>query len=133
MAFTGNDTDLRQIRERLETYADSVTRKDLDGYLSCWAPDGRRTGAGGECQGHDGLREHWNGIFSAVGTMAFFVQLASIDVDADRAAVRSYCLELMEFTDGNSAKLVGEYTDELVRDASGWVFARRDYQVRMTF
>jgi ketosteroid isomerase-like protein len=133
MAFTGSADDRQIIRERLETYADAVARQDLDTYLSCWAHDGRRTGAGGECQGHDGLRDHWNGVFGAVDTMAFFVQVASIDVDVDRAAVRSYCLEIMQFRDGNGVKLVGEYTDVLVRRDADWVFAHRDYQVRVTF
>jgi uncharacterized protein (TIGR02246 family) len=133
MAFTGPSEDRQAIRELLETYADAVARKDLETYLSCWTSDGRRTGAGGECQGTDGLRDHWNSIFGTIEKMAFFVQIASIAADADRATVRSYCLEIMDFSDGNGVKLVGEYADELVRSASGWQFAHRDYQVRMTF
>jgi uncharacterized protein (TIGR02246 family) len=133
MAFSGPTDDRQAIRELLETYADAVARKDLETYLGCWAEEGRRTGAGGECQGKTGLREHWNGIFGAIEKMAFFVQIASIAVDGDRAAVRSYCLEIMNFSDGNGAKLVGEYTDELIRYAGQWLFAHRDYQVRMTF
>lgn len=133
MAFTGSADDRQRIRERLETYADAVARQDLETYLDCWDRDGRRSGAGGECQGHDGLREHWNGVFGAVETMAFFVQVASIDVDADRAVARSYCLEIMQFRDGDGVKLVGEYTDVLVRRDADWVFAHRDYQVRLTF
>lgn len=133
MAFTGSADDKHIIRERLETYADAVARQDLETYLACWAEDGRRTGAGGECQGKAGLREHWNGIFGAIDKMAFFVQVASIEVDGDHAEVRSYCLELMEFRDGNGAKIVGEYADELVCNAGEWVFAHRDYQVKMTF
>ncbi len=133
MAFTGSDDVKTKIRERLETYADAVTRKDLEIYLACWAEAGRRTGAGGECQGRTGLSNHWNEIFGAIEKMAFFVQVASIAVDGDHAAVRSYCLEIMDFRDGNSAKLVGEYTDELVHTDGDWLFAHRDYQVRMTF
>jgi uncharacterized protein (TIGR02246 family) len=133
MALTGPSEDRQAIRELLETYADATSRKDLETYLACWSKDGRRTGAGGECQGKTGLREHWNGIFGAIDKMAFFVQVASIAVDGEHAAVRSHCLEIMDFRDGNGVKLVGEYTDELVRIAGKWLFAHRDYQVRMTF
>jgi uncharacterized protein (TIGR02246 family) len=133
MAFTGFDDDKTAIRERLETYADAVTRKDLEAYLTCWTPDGRRTGAGGQCQGTAGLRDHWHGVFGAIEKMAFFVQPASIAVEGDRASVRSYCLEIVDRSDGNCTKLVGEYVDELVRIDDAWLFAHRDYQVRMTF
>ena len=65
--------------------------------------------------------------------MAFFTQLASLDVHADRAAARSYCLEIIKLRDGTTRQLVGEYEDELVRIAGDWLFSQRRYRVAMTF
>jgi ketosteroid isomerase-like protein len=132
MAFTGRVEDRQLIRERFEIYSDAVIRQDLDTYLACWAEGCRRTGAGGECDGKDELRAHWAGIFQSVEQMAFFPQLASLGVDGDRAAVRSYCLEILKLGDGSTRQLVGEYDDELVRVAGEWLFAHRHYRVAMT-
>jgi len=133
MTFTGPPEVRQLIRERFETYSDAVIRKDLEGYLACWADDCRRTGAGGECHGKDGLRAHWHGVFQTVEQMAFFSQMASLVVDTDRATARSYCLEIMRLTDGTTRQLVGEYEDELVRVGEDWLFSRRNYRVAMTF
>jgi uncharacterized protein (TIGR02246 family) len=132
VAFTGLSEAQQRIRELHETYSDAVVQQDLEAYLACWTEDGRRTGAGGECHGKAELRVHWNGIFGAVAQMAFFTQLASIDVDGDRATARSYCLEFIKLRDGTSRQVVGEYTDELARSGGGWVFAQRHYRVTMT-
>jgi ketosteroid isomerase-like protein len=131
MTFSGPAEDRLLIRERLETYADAVTRKDLDAYLACWTEDGRRTGSGGECRGKSGLRDHWQDIFTAIEQMAFFTQLASLTVQGDRAEARSYCLEFMTLRDQPNRQLVGEYVDELVRVDGEWLFSHRHYRVVM--
>lgn len=133
MAFSGSHENKTSIRERLETYGDAVARQDLEAYLACWTQDGRRTGAGGECQGMAELRAHWGGVFGAIEQMAFFTQIAAIEVDGQHATVRSSCLEVLMFRDGTSTQLVGEYADELVRVEGDWLFSHRHYQVAMTF
>ncbi len=133
MAFIGSHEDKTSIRERLETYGDAVARQDLESYLACWAANGRRTGAGGECQGTEELRAHWGGVFGAIEQMAFFTQIAAIEVDGDLATVRSSCLEVLKFRDGTGTQLVGEYADQLVRVEGAWLFAHRHYEVAMTF
>ncbi len=115
MAFSGRVEGKQLIRELFEIYSNAVIRQDLDTYLACWAEDGRRSGSGGECQGNGELRTHWHGLFTAIEQMAFITQLASLVVDGDRAAARSYCLEILKPKDGNTRQLIGEYDDELVR------------------
>lgn len=132
MAFTGPREAIQDIRELHETYSDATVRQDLETYLACWSDDGRRTGEGGECTGKAELQAHWKGIFRAIEQMAFFVQLASITVDGDRADARSYCLEFMTFRDGSGRQVVGQYTDELVSVDGVWVFSHRHYEVMMT-
>ena len=132
MPFSGSAQDSQLIRERFEIYSDAVTRQDLDTYLACWAEDCRRTGSGGECEGKDALRAHWQGIFGAIEQMVFFPQLASVSVAEGRATTRSYCLEIMRFRDGTTRQLVGQYDDELVRVDGDWLFSHRHYQVAMS-
>jgi ketosteroid isomerase-like protein len=132
MAFSGRVEDKQLIRELFEIYGDAVIRKDLDTYLACWADNCRRTGAGGECEGKDELRAHWHGIFGALEQMVFLTQMASLSVDRDSAAARSYCLEILKPKDGHTRQLVGEYDDELVRVDGEWLFSHRHYQVAMT-
>ncbi|MDT5208025.1 MAG: hypothetical protein QOF67_440 [Mycobacterium sp.] len=133
MAFSGRVEDKQLIRELFEIYSDAVIRQDLDTYLACWADNGRRSGAGGECDGKDELRTHWHGTFGAIEQMVFFSQMASLSVDGDSAVARSYCLEILELKDGNTRQLIGEYDDELVRVDGEWLFSHRHYQVAMTF
>lgn len=133
MTFTGPPADRQLIRELFDTYGDAVIRKDLETYLRCWADNCRRTGEGGECEGKEALRAHWQGVFETVEQMAFFTQPASLVVNNDHASARSYCLELMKLGDGSTRRLVGEYDDELVRVAGTWLFTHRHYRVVMAF
>jgi ketosteroid isomerase-like protein len=129
VAFIGSVEDRLRIRERLDSYSDAVFRGDVEDYLACWAEDATRSGSGGECHGKPALREHWHGIFRYVERMTFFTQVAAIEVDGDRATVRSYCREILVLKGGEVRKLVGVYDDELRRDDGDWLFARRSYQV----
>lgn len=131
MAFTGPVQDRELIRELLATYADAVTRQDLDAYLACWHDEGRRTGPGGDCNGTAELRAQFQAVFGAVVQMAFFAQAGAIEVDDDAGTVRSHCLEFVRLTDGSSRQVVGEYTDKVLRVDGRWVFAERDYRVLM--
>jgi len=108
-----------------------VTRQDLDAYLACWSDDAVRSGPGGDCRGKAELRAQWQGLFGAIEQMAFFAHAGAIEVDGDRAAVRSHCLEFIRLTDGTSRQVVGEYTDTVVRTDGRWVFAERTYRVLM--
>jgi hypothetical protein len=131
MTFTGPSDARQAIRELLETYSDAVVRKDVVQYLSCWAENGRRTGAGGDASGHAELGAHFTGVFGAVEQMAFFTQPAAIAVDGTNATARSYTLEFVKGRDGSSIQVIGEYTDALTIVNGTWVFASRHYRVVM--
>ena len=129
MAFTGPMEDRLAVRERYDAYADAVSRADTDAYLACWTDDGVRSGVGGACEGRAELLAHWEGIWTVVDRMSFFTQVASIEVDGDRAVARTFCLELLTFRDGESRQVVGHYDDVLRRLDGVWRFASRDYRV----
>ena len=127
--FTGPIDDRLAIRERFDSYSDSVTRQALDDYLDCWTDDGARFGDGGECQGIEALRTHWHGIWKALSQMAFITQIGAIVIDGAAASTRSYCLETLQFRDGTQRQLIGAYDDELRCVAGVWRFSVRRYRV----
>jgi len=131
MTFRGALEDRLAVRERYDSYSDAVFRADTDAYLDCWATDGVRTGIGGECAGEAELRSHWEAMWRAIDRMAFFTQIAAIDVEGDRASTRAFCLEIIEFRTGETQQVTGRYEDELVRHAGVWRFRRRHYEVHL--
>ena len=131
MAFEGPIEDRVGIRERYDAYSDAVTRADVDDYLECWSEDGVRTGDGGECSGRQEIREHFQAMFDWMDRMAFFSQLASIEVEGGRATASANTLEFLRLRTGDSHRVVGSYRDELIRDGGIWRFASRHYRVLM--
>jgi uncharacterized protein (TIGR02246 family) len=132
MAFTGPAEDRQLIRELIGAYSDAAFRSDLEAYLACWTDDGVRTQAGQpELRGKAALREMWTQIWDMIERMAFFAEIGAIEVDGDRARTRVYCREIVFLKGGGVWKLVGIYTDQLVRQDGAWRFARRDYELFM--
>jgi ketosteroid isomerase-like protein len=131
MSFEGTIADRQLIRERIDAYADAAFRKDREAWLANWCEDCVWKVFGSEVRGKDAMREQWTGIWTIFEHMAFFTQLGSIEVDGDRAKVRSYCREILRRKDGGISKIIGAYDDEMVREGGAWLFARRDYQVLM--
>lgn len=127
--FSGPIEDRLGIRELFDSYGDAVTRNALDDYLACWTEDGTRLGEGGECEGIEGLRAHWNGIWTVLSQMVFVTQIGAIEVDGDHASARSYCLETMRFRDGSTHQLIGTYEDQVRRVDGRWRFSQRRYRV----
>lgn len=127
--FRGAIEDRLAIRERFDSYAGAVTRGALDDYLDCWTADGARRGVGGECQGIDALRAHWDGIWKALAQMSFITQIGSIEVDGDHAAATSFCLENFRLHDNTTRQLVGAYDDRLRKVDGVWRFSERRYRI----
>jgi uncharacterized protein (TIGR02246 family) len=127
--FSGPIEDRLAIRELFDSYGDAVTRNALDDYLACWTEDGTRLGEGGECEGIEGLRAHWDGIWKVLSEMVFVTQIGAIEVDGDHASARSYCLETMRFRDGSTHQLIGTYEDQVRRVDGRWRFSQRRYRV----
>lgn len=127
MAFTGPSEDRLAIRELYGTYSDAATRQDRDAYLACWHEDGVRADKRGEVAGKAAIAAQWDGLWQILEKMAFFAEVAAIEVEGDSAAARVFCREIIVLKDGAVWKIVGRYDDQLVRDGGGWRFRRRDY------
>lgn len=131
MAFEGPVEDRLLIRELFGTYSDATFRGDVEAWLACWTEDGVRAQAKTEYAGKAALRAMWEKVWGVLDRMAFFTEIGAIEVAGDRASARSYCREILLLKGGDLRKVVGVYTDELVRQNGGWLFAHREYQLFM--
>lgn len=127
--FSGPLEDRLLIRELLGAYSDSVIQCNVEAWLANWTDDGIWKLFNKEVRGKVALRGQWERLWSTLSKMMFFTEIGSIEIDGERAKVRSYCREIMHFRDNSMHKVVGMYEDELVRANGEWFFGRRSYQL----
>lgn len=127
MPFTGPIEDRMLIRERMSAYADSMFSKDLEGWLSHFAEDIVWRFGDSERHGREEMRASWPNLWEPLKAMGLFVEVASIEVEGDRARAKCYSRQIFFHKDGKVVKLVGLYSDELVKRDGEWLFASREY------
>lgn len=128
--FSGPLEDRLLVRERFGAYSDSVFQNDVNAWLSHWTDDGLWLLANNkEIRGKAALKAQWEKLWSSLRKVMFFTEIGRIEIDGDHAKTRSYCREILYFHDGSMQKVVGMYTDELIRTQATWLFARRNYQL----
>lgn len=127
MPFTGPAEDRLTIRELYGTYADASWRGDRALWADCFTEDGCWTSHLFDCKGRAELLATFDDLWKDWETVGFLSEIGSIEVDGDRAAVRSYAREVVQMKNGSVFKLCGRYQDTLVKQAGEWKFARRDY------
>lgn len=131
MPFTGPKEDRDAIRELYATYSDASARGDADAFIACFADDGQWNTHIFQRRGKDELRAQWNDLWQGMGfeKVGFLTEIGSIEVEGDKAAVRSVAREIIKLKSGGLFKLIGKYSDQLVRQDGQWLFAQRDYDV----
>jgi uncharacterized protein (TIGR02246 family) len=130
MSFTGPIEDRLAIRELLERYADAVNRTDHEAWGDTWAEDGAWSLPGiteSDIKGREAIVATWREAMKRFPQILFIATPGAIEIDGDRATVRSYTYETFPM-DGKINRNCGRYDDEVVRTADGWKFARRSFQ-----
>jgi hypothetical protein len=127
--FAGPLEDRLLIRERMNTYADAIFQGDAEAWLANYIDDGVWRVAGAEHRGKPALRLQWEQMRAPIKRMTFFTEVGAIEAQDDRATARCYCREILLLKSGGVRKIVGQYDDQLVRQAGVWLFARRDYRL----
>ena len=123
-------TDAEAIQQVLNRYTEGSGRADWDQVLGTFTDDGvwQVTGVGT----FTGRAEIQPVMAGFIAQMDYFVQLntpAIIKVDGDKATARSVIRECGKFKGKDEAlEVLGFYSDDLVRTADGWKFARRTWQ-----
>lgn len=131
MPFTGPAEDRQAIRELLDTYADAVTQCDADAWGATWAEDGVWSMPDypefpTQC-GREAIVGLWVEAMKGFPGIMFEAWPGSIEVEGDRAVVRSYTAEVYDQA-GVTVRDRGQYEDVCVRRDGRWVFASRTFR-----
>lgn len=131
MTFTGPFEDRLAIRELLEAYADAVTRRDAEDWGATWAEDAEWSLPDypeiGTTKGREAIVAMWIEAMRAYPGIMFEAWPGSIEVDGDRATMRSYTSEVYD-QDGVTMRDRGVYEDTCIRIEGRWYFASRSFR-----
>lgn len=131
MPFTGPFEDRLAIRELLEIYADAVTRRDAEDWGATWAQDAEWSLPDypeiGTTKGREAIVAMWIEAMKAYPGIMFEAWPGSIEVDGDRAVMRSYTSEVYDH-DGVTMRDRGVYEDTCVKVDGRWYFASRSFR-----
>lgn len=132
MPYTGSLEDRQQIRELLERYCDAVNQRDADAWGATWAEDAQwllpHLGLDG-ISGRTQIVEAWREAMKLFPFVNMFAQAGSIEVDGDRAVMRSYTSEVAVMQDDKEIRPRGQYDDVCVKRNGKWLFQRRKFTV----
>lgn len=121
--------DETAIRYLVERYCDAARHANLKAFASMWAPEGRWTGPGLECEGIHAIVSTFGKLRARVASADPHIVNGSATIDADGAhATGSW--EIREHIvghDGSERDIAGRYDDEYVRVSGDWRFRRRHF------
>lgn len=130
MPHTGPDADRQQLRELIESYCDAVNQRDAVAWGANWAEDGEwnlpALGITG-LKGRAKIVEMWSGAMATFKFANMLTMPGSIEVDGDRARVRSYTSEFLVTQDGTMRTPKGQYDDVCVKRGGRWYFLSRTF------
>lgn len=124
--------DQLQIRTLLDRYCDGVNQRDAEIWGSTWAEDGVWELPHLEMEGlkgRDTIVAAWVEAMKLFPFVNMMAQPGFIDVQGDRASMRSYTTEVAVTADGQEIRPRGEYHDECVRVDGEWKFSLRKFRV----
>lgn len=131
MPFTGPAEDRLALRELIEAYADAVMRRDAEAWGATWAEDAEWSLPDypeiGTTRGRAAIVAMWVGAMAHYPGILFTAWPGSIEVDGDRATMRSYTAEVYDWPDGVHRDQ-GRYDDECVKIDGRWLFQRRTFR-----
>ncbi len=131
MPFTGPAEDRLAIRELLEAYADAVCRCNAGDWAATWADDGEWSLPDypeiGTTKGKAAIVAMWTEAMKGYPGIRFRAWPGSIEVNGDRATMRSYTSEVYD-KDGMTMRDMGCYSDECVKVDGRWLFSSRSFR-----
>jgi ketosteroid isomerase-like protein len=127
--MTGRD----EILDVIARYAHTVDERDIEGILTCFAPDGRIEFEGGRItgEGHDGIRKAFEEAFARPGlappaTSTHLMANTLVTIDGDTAHAETQGVAYLASTALGTVVTRGlRYSDDLRRGADGWRITRR--------
>ncbi|WP_433621990.1 nuclear transport factor 2 family protein [Nocardia sp. CA-120079] len=121
--------DQAQVSDVLIRYATGIDQRDWSLFRTCWTSDVEADyGQIGTFSGIDALTDFMVASHDPMGPTHHRLSNFVIDVDGDRANVRSYVHAVLIATPGDPSSwidAVGNYEDVFVRTADGWRIRKR--------
>lgn len=119
--------DMLAIQNLAVSYAEAISRGDIDEAVQVYAADGVLASPTTEdAVGHDAIKAVLQRTTGDLELVFQTVHLGLVHVDGDRAAARFPITEwARRRTDGRPMQFLGYYEDDAVRLAHGWRFSRR--------
>ena len=116
-----------EIADLVHRYADAVTRRDLDQWAACWAPDARwEMRADRVASDPEGRLALLQMAFDVLEGVVQLVMNGTVsEVDGDHAGGRWYIVEHTRRTSGATGLIIAHYDDRYVRTNGEWKFAAR--------
>jgi uncharacterized protein (TIGR02246 family) len=131
MPFTGPAEDRLAIRDLLDAYADAVSRCDADDWAALWAEDSVWSLPDypeyPDTHGRAAIVAMWVNAMKDFPGIMFEAWPGSIEVDRDRAIVRSWTSEVYD-KDGKVHRDRGRYDDVCVKIDGRWLFQTRAFR-----
>lgn len=132
MPYSGPLDDRELIRELLERYCDAVNQRDADAWGATWAEHSAwllpHLGLDG-ITGRTNIVNAWLEAMKLFPFVNMMAQAGSIEVDGNRAVMRSYTAEVAVMQDGKEIRPRGQYDDVCVKQNGTWLFERRKFTV----
>ena len=118
-------------------YAFRLDSGDLDGYVDCFAPDGVFDSTSGRFEGRQAIRDYVGKLLAARnpapgGGMRHVMGMPSITGHGERCHAVTYATILAQAGDRIQVRMVGTYTDDIVKVDGRWRFAVRHIRMALT-
>ena len=117
------------IRELLDRYCDGVNQRDPEIWGSTWSENALWEIPHLEIkyEGKENIVNIWNEAMKGYPFVHMMAQPAYINVDGDKATMRSYTVETAVLPDGTELHPCGQYEDECVKEDGEWKFSKRSF------
>lgn len=116
------------VRHLAAAYSDAVNRRDPEGMVAVFAPDGiiEKPGFGDPVQGMDKILKRYRRLQRERDFLCQLTHSGIVWIKGDRATARWWFSEIKKPVDSETwLSMIGVYQDEVRRTELGWRFARR--------
>ena len=120
--------DRLAIHELLARYSHTIDRRDYDGWIDCFVPEGTLVSAVGVSTGHAALRTfaaNYEASRARLPNARHYMTNIACEIDGDRATARSYVQITVSEPRGVRIVFTGQYDDVLAKTGGAWRFVER--------
>ncbi len=118
------ESDIRQLHARC---ADTVWRKDSEGFANCYTADGEWIIAGFHFRGRAEIARGFLQFLDLNQRVLMHFATPILTVDDTRVCGRTYVTEDIKTLDGRGLKTMGVYHENFARTGEQWLFERREF------